>query len=146
MIEGVNSSLSSTQLVRENVERLSNARSFAQNPDRVQEVSQTQVSDTSAQFVVDSNYNARVVQVVDESTGDVLSQFPTQSTLERRQIAEQVSADVFESPVLVAQSTENRVEDAPVVANPEAQLASQALAAGQRAGIEVLSAGVSFSA
>ena len=143
MIEAINSSLSNTQFVRGNVERTDSLRSFAANPERVQEVAQ---HSEGSVFTVDLDFGARVVQVVDEQTGDVLSQFPTESTLSRRQRVDEVSAQVFTPPSLEATQNPEVQQEAPVV-NAQAQLASQALAAGEQASsVKALSAGGSFLA
>lgn len=145
MIEAINSSLSNTQFVRGNAERVDSLRSFAANPDRVQEVAPS--IDETPVFTVDLNYGARVVQIVDEQTGDVLSQFPTESTLSRRQRVDDVQASQVEfTPPSLEQSQSVEVDYEPPAVNAQAQLASQALAAGEQASVKSLSAGVSFLA
>lgn len=80
MIEAVNSVLSNAVLARGSAEQQSVARSFAANPERVQEVAQAPY--VSPYISVNVNYNKAVLQIRDGDTGDVVRQFPSESQLE----------------------------------------------------------------
>lgn len=88
MIEGVNSVLANAAIVRANAEQSSVVRSFAANPARVQEAaSAPQAPYISPYIHLDVNYNKAVLQIRDSDTGDVLKQFPSNTTLEARRRA-----------------------------------------------------------
>lgn len=80
MIEAVNSVISNAVLARGSAEQQSVARSFAANPERVQEVAQAPY--VSPYISMDINYNKAVLQIRDSDTGDVVRQFPTESQME----------------------------------------------------------------
>ncbi len=80
MIEAVNSVLSNAVLARGSAEQQSVARSFAANPEKVQEVAQAPF--VSPYISVNVNYNKAVLQIRDGDTGDVVRQFPSESQLE----------------------------------------------------------------
>ena len=81
MIEAVNSVLSNAPYTKAVVEQQSAARSFAANPDRVQEAS-IQAPYISLYIKVDTNFDKAVLQIRDNDTGDVVRQIPTESQLE----------------------------------------------------------------
>lgn len=80
MIEAVNSVISNAVLARGSAEQQSVVRSFAANPERVQEVAQAPY--VSPYISMDINYNKAVLQIRDSDTGDVVRQFPTESQME----------------------------------------------------------------
>ncbi len=80
MIEAVNSVLSNAVLARGSAEQQSVARSFAANPERVQEVAQAPY--VSPYISMNLDYNKAVLQIRDGDTGDVVRQFPSESQLE----------------------------------------------------------------
>lgn len=79
MIEAVNSVLSNAPLARGSAEQQSTSRSFAANPERVQEVAKAPY--VSPYIHVDVNFDRAVLQIRDSDTGDVLRQFPSESQL-----------------------------------------------------------------
>ena len=85
MIEAVSSTVSNAALVRGQAEQASQARSFAANPDRVQEVPK---SGLSLSIGVDLNFDKAILQIRDVETGDVIQQIPTESQLKAFQRAE----------------------------------------------------------
>jgi hypothetical protein len=90
MIEGVNALIANAANVR--VEQTSVIRSFAANPGRVQEAaSAPQAPYVSPYIHLDLNYDKAVLQIRDGDTGDVVRQYPSESSLEstRRAIAAQ---------------------------------------------------------
>ncbi len=91
MLEAVNSVISNLPLLRGNAEQVAVARSFAANPDRVQEVPMAPY--ISPYIHVDVNYDKAVLQLRDSETGDVEAQIPSEERLaqireseERRQL------------------------------------------------------------
>lgn len=80
MIEAVNSVVSNATLVRGAAEQQSVTRSFAANPERVQEIPKAPF--ISPYIRVDTNFNKAVLQIRDSDTGDVIRQFPSESQLE----------------------------------------------------------------
>lgn len=85
MIEAVSSTVSNAPVVRGQAEQASQARSFAANPDRVQEVPK---SGLSLSIRVDLNFDKAILQIRDVETGDVITQIPTESQLKAFQRAE----------------------------------------------------------
>ncbi len=87
MIEAVNSVIANASLLRGNTEQVDASRAFASNPERVQEVV---ARSPSAPFVspyisVDVRFDTAVLQIRDSDTGDVVSQFPSESAMAARQ-------------------------------------------------------------
>lgn len=87
MIEAVNSVLVGAQLLRGTSEQTSQPRVDVQAP------AQDRIPGPVAPFVspyifVDVNFNKAVLQIRDSDTGDVLRQFPSESTLEARRRVE----------------------------------------------------------
>ncbi len=80
MIEAVNSVIANASVLRGPAEQASAARSFAANPDRVQEVILAPY--VSPYIHVDVNYDKAVLQIRDGDTGNVLKQFPSEAALE----------------------------------------------------------------
>lgn len=109
MIEAVNSSVSSSAILRASADQVSTQRAQAANPARVQEAAEPlrdapQVPYISPYIHLDLNYNKAVLQIRDSSTGDVVRQFPSEESLEVRrlqQLREQtaVSEDLPEPEV-----------------------------------------------
>jgi uncharacterized FlaG/YvyC family protein len=79
MIEAVNSVLQTSGLVRGNAEQVSNARSFASNPERIQEAPKAPY--ISPHIHVDVNVNKAVIQIRDADTGEVEAQIPSETRL-----------------------------------------------------------------
>lgn len=111
MIEGTNSVLATAQIVRGAAEQSSVARSFAANPDRAQEVpAGPRAPYISPYIFVDVNFDKAVLQIRDSDTGDVLRQFPSESTLEARSRADALSRGEPVPP----RSLEGEVRESPV--------------------------------
>jgi hypothetical protein len=87
MLEAVNSVISNAPLIRGNAEQVATARSFAANPERVQEVAQAPY--VSPYIHVDVNYNKAVLQLRNGETGDVETQIPSEERLAQIRDAEQ---------------------------------------------------------
>lgn len=79
--------LSNAPLQRSNVEQVAVARSFAANPDRVQEVPMAPY--ISPYIHVDVHYNQAVLQLRDSDTGKVEGQIPSEERLEQIRETEQ---------------------------------------------------------
>jgi hypothetical protein len=94
MLEAVNSVLQTAPLARGNVEQTSNARTFSANPDKVQEAPRAPY--VSPFVFVDVNFDKAVLQIRDSDTGDVITQFPSETRL-RAALASQPS-DSSEAP------------------------------------------------
>lgn len=90
MIEAVNSVLSNAVLARGSAEQQSVARSFAANPERVQEV--VQAPYVSPYISMDINYNKAVLQIRNSDNGEVVRQFPSESQLEAYRKAQAAQA------------------------------------------------------
>lgn len=80
MIEAVNSVLSNANYTKVAVEQQSVARSYAANPQRIQEAPQAPY--ISPYVVMDVNFDKAVLQLRDADTGDVVRQIPTESQME----------------------------------------------------------------
>lgn len=93
MIEAVNSVISNAVLARGSAEQQSVVRSFAANPERVQEVAQAPY--VSPYISMNIDHNKAVLQIRDSDTGDVIRQFPTESQMEayRKAQAAQLTRD-----------------------------------------------------
>ncbi len=90
MIEAVNSSVSSSAVLRATADQVSVQRAQS-NPARVQEAAEPlrdapQVPYISPYIHLDLNYNKAVLQIRDSSTGDVVRQFPSEESLEVRRL------------------------------------------------------------
>lgn len=151
MVEAVNAVISNSSVLRGTVENVSTTRSFAANPDRVQEAaSAPQVPYISPYISVDTNYNKAVLQIRDSDTGDVIRQFPSESRLQQVRQQEQ-RAQAQQEVSEASQPSQQRVEptSVQVVSNSnagaipagvaEAQIATAALSAGAQAGVSVSS-------
>jgi len=93
MIEAVKSTLAATASVQKTAEQASNARSFAANPEKKQEVAE--IPYVSPSVRVDNNAKIAILEFKDSLSGDVLVQIPSEAQLEaykRRQAKE--SAEV----------------------------------------------------
>ena len=89
MIEAVNSTVSNATLVRGVAEQQSVARSFAANPERIQEIPKAPF--ISPYIRVDTNFDKAVLLIRDSDTGDVIRQFPSESQLEAYRRAQAAS-------------------------------------------------------
>ncbi|MAZ76791.1 MAG: hypothetical protein CMH31_05765 [Micavibrio sp.] len=105
MIEAVNSVLSNASLSRGAAEQQSASRSYAANPEKIQE--SARVPYISNYISVDAKYQKAVLQIRDSDTGDVVRQFPTESQLKAYRTAqefvdraEQLKSEDTTTPVL----------------------------------------------
>lgn len=89
MIEAVNSVLSNASATRAVVEQQATTRSYAANPEKIQEAAKTPY--VSPYISIDRNYNKAVLQIRDSDTGDVVRQFPTEGQLKAYRTAQQFS-------------------------------------------------------
>lgn len=132
MIEAVNSVLASSTAVRGVAEQVSTARSFAANPDRVQEVAKAPY--VSPYIRVDVNFDKAVLQVRDSDTGDVLRQYPSESQLQayrRAQAAQSRAQALVEKENLQPQVQSSPAPDVPDVEVSAPQVADVTVAAPQ---------------
>lgn len=90
MIEAVNSVLSNVPASRGQVEQQATARSYAANPEKVQEAAVSSPY-VSPYISIDRNYNKAVLQIRDSDTGDVVRQYPTEGQLKAYRTAQQFS-------------------------------------------------------
>lgn len=94
MIEAINTAIANAPLLRGNAEQASVLRSASNQT----QVEQSQSSETvkapyvSPYIFVNTKYNTAVLQIRDSDTGDVIDQFPRETTLQARQRAEQLSS------------------------------------------------------
>jgi hypothetical protein len=161
MIEAVNSVIASAQVDRSAPAQVDAARSYAANPERVQEAKPVvQAPYISPYIVMNNDYNKAVIQIRDSSTGDVLKEFPSENVLEARQQAEvsrqqtkparqlnifdssvepqtfeePVSRDTahFEAPATTSTATTTPAPAAPSSPRPETQVAVAALVAASQ--------------
>ncbi|MCF8495999.1 MAG: hypothetical protein K9G62_04945 [Alphaproteobacteria bacterium] len=166
MIEAVNSTVQNVQVIRGQAGQDSAARSYAANPERLQEAANVpRAPYISPAIAVDVYYNTAVLQIRDSETGDVVRQFPTEPSLRARQASQaqeeggEIFAQADEAPKVSrsadkgdaadagASFSENSgVPQASAQVSAQAQVAVAALNAGARAGVESLSAGVSVVA
>lgn len=85
MIEAANSVALNFSTLRGNAEQVASARSYASNPEKIQEVAQAPY--ISPYVYVDVDFDRAVLQIRDSDTGDVVRQFPSESELESRRRA-----------------------------------------------------------
>lgn len=168
MIEGVNSAVANATLLKSNTEQ---AISVAQTPAQpVVQSSDEGVKAPVAPYVspyifVNTKFDTAVLQIRDSDTGDVIDQFPRETTLAARQRAESITSNqarvvevddlsqVENSSVAASRQRSNVASAslASVEAGPSsslvasAQVASAALSAGASAG-QPTSSGFSITA
>lgn len=121
MIEAVNSVVASSTVVRGQAEQVSVARSYAANPERVQEVAKAPY--VSPYIRVDVNFDKAVLQVRDSDTGDVLRQYPSESQLQayRRAQAAQARAQALVEKENLSPQGETSAAPAPSVPDVEVE-------------------------
>ena len=142
MIEAVNSVVSNAPLVRIAADQVNVARSFAANPNRVQEAAGTDLPKApyiSPYISWSNDYGKAVLQIRDSESGEVVNQFPSETRLRA-----QLSRPVSDIPT-PKQNTEGSTSVTPQQsATPapqaqqqvaEAQVAAAALAKGAQASL-----------
>lgn len=122
MIEAVNSVLSNTSANRVATEQQSTLRSYATNPDRVQEVARAPY--VSPHISIDKNYNKAILQIRDSDTGDVLRQYPTEGQLKAYRTAQQFSERQKARAHVEAPSTKETPTHQPVQKAPSQPIQS----------------------
>jgi len=86
MIEAVNSVVSNAQLARVSTDQVATLNSFAADQPAVESVARGPVAPYVSPYVsVDTRFDTAVIQIRDSDTGDVLTQFPSEPTLQSRQ-------------------------------------------------------------
>jgi len=91
MIEAINSVLANAPLLRGNAEQQSSLRDAVTAEEAIESIKQyPKAPFVSPHVSVDSSYGEAVLQIRDSDTGDVLRQFPSESTLESRARAERI--------------------------------------------------------
>ncbi len=173
MIEAVNSAVSNAQLSSAIAAQASTANSLAARQADIESVSRAPVAPyLSLNVSMDTQYDTAVFQVRDSDTGDVLTQFPTEPTLQQRQAQaaqRQIqSQDAAPSPVVNERSsaeitrssggTSETVVQASIIAQSSsapadvgtsagaAQVAIAALSAGAQSGSNVATSTTSVTA
>ena len=85
MIEAVNSVISNAQLARVSTDQVATANSFAADASAVESVARAPVAPYISPYIsLDTRHNTAVLQIRDSDTGDVLTQFPSESRLRQR--------------------------------------------------------------
>ena len=100
MIEAVTSAISNSTVSRASVEQLSGANSFAADPVAVESVAKGPRAPFVSPYVqYDTNFDTAVLQIRDSETGDVLKQFPTEQTLQRREFISSIEQGREQRPL-----------------------------------------------
>ncbi len=171
MIEAVNSSIASAQLLRGSVEQVSTAPQNVAPPVTVGEAPAAPKAPYISPYIsVDLNSNKAVLQIRDSETGDVEQQFPTESRLAQLQQQEarqeaasrvaransyevqntQLSSDsvstVGQTTDIVTVQDVTSSEPSNNVSLPSPQVAAAALDAGAQSAQNAASAGISVLA
>ena len=115
MLEAVNSVLSNNSSTRASAEQVSTVRSFAANPERIQEAARPSITRT---ITIDNNINRAILEIRDNNSGDVVRQFPTEGQLKAYQTAQQFAAS--------RESRQNQVETQQVSSPAPASATTQA--------------------
>lgn len=87
MIEAVNSAISNAQQARFTADQVATLNSFAADIEAIESVARGPVAPYVSPYVsVDTRFDTAVLQIRDSDTGDILTQFPSESTLEQRRV------------------------------------------------------------
>ncbi|MCB9982328.1 MAG: hypothetical protein H6861_01465 [Rhodospirillales bacterium] len=87
MIEAVNSVISNARLARFTADQVATLNSFAADAEAVQSVARGPVAPYVSPYIsVDTRFDTAVLQIRDSDTGDILTQFPSETTLEQRRV------------------------------------------------------------
>lgn len=124
MIEAVKSTLAAAPIVQRGLDQASNARSFAVNPDKKQEIAEAPY--VSPNVRVDNNAKIAILEFRDSVSGDVLAQIPSEAQLEaykRRQAKEsaEIEAQVTGADKKIQQAEDRGDEAAAAIARAEAE-------------------------
>ncbi len=149
MIEAVNSAVANAAVVRASAEAATAVtRSYAANPDRIQESAGTPKAPYISPFIhLDLDYDKAVLLIRDAETGDVVRQFPSESALESRrravalqqnqQLAQQAAPKNVSAPsgdVHNFDSSSSSVGVSAPAQNAQAQVAAAALESSAQVG------------
>ncbi len=148
MIEAVNSVVSNAPLIRGSLDQTNSAR--ATDVEIEVSAAAPQAPFVSPYVYVDVNFDTAVLQLRDSDTGDVLRQFPSESTLEaRRRVDDTVQTERVLSQLRGSSRDSSSGESqgssggiAPTQAaapNPQAQIAAAALASSAQAANPLIS-------
>ncbi len=106
---------------------MSTARSFVANPEKIQETARPSKTTT---VTIDNTINRAILEVRDNSSGDVVRQFPTEGQLKAYRLAQQLDTSKesreslpTEAPSIAPQSTSTEVSSggsAPKAPAPQA--------------------------
>ncbi len=164
MIEAVNSSIASTQVLRSNVEHVAAVPVISAKPVSTEDAPQTPKAPYISPYIaIDTTSNKAVIQIRNRDTGDVKDQYPSESRLAQlsQQQARQVNTTkIKEHPEASAPTTsapslqtadiitvQDVTSSAPSnISLPSPQVAAAALSAAAQSASPVISAGVSVSA
>lgn len=113
MLEAVNSVVSNATMLRGNAEQIAATRSFAANPDRVQEVPTAPF--LSPYVSLDAINDRAVLQLRDSNTGDIESQIPSEGMMARTNQILQNSGNIKKTTVSVESPTATGTDSAPKV-------------------------------
>ncbi len=170
MIEAVNSTIANAALVRNVAEQATAARLQSPPPaEERREIALPQAPYVSPYIKVDTEFDTAVLQIRDSATGDVIDQFPRETTLaarqrqevlreladrqseqtaQPRQQASELRSSGSSAAARPAQGTAYIAQEASTSSAPsssDAQLASAAFASGATSGANI-SRGVSVTA
>ncbi len=158
MIEAVNSVISNAQLARGTTDQTATLNSFAADTQAIESVARAPLAPFISPYIsVDTNFDTAVLQIRDSDTGDVLTQFPSESALQQRraQAARQESAELQTQSRETREAPTQRVDTSattfqaqqvaqrsapPAAAGGPAQAAIAALSAGAQSGVANASA------
>lgn len=102
MIEAIKSTLSVAPIVQKTNEQVSGSKSFASNPEKVQQVSTNTDNGfySSRNVRVDSNVRVAVLEFRNPLNGDVKTQIPTEAQLEayeRKALQQEIASQTQET-------------------------------------------------
>jgi hypothetical protein len=100
MIDAIKTTLASAPVVQKQVEQTSSSRSFATNPDKVQEVAPPKEGFYFSRNVsIDNNSKVAVLEFRNPLNGDVKTQIPTEAQLQAYEIAELRAKDTAQGSI-----------------------------------------------
>ena len=110
MIEAVNSAISNAGLARGVAAQAATLNSFAADQVAIESVARAPLAPFISPYIsVDANFDTAVLQIRDSDTGDVLTQFPSESALQQKRTQEARQ----EAAQLQTQSQTREVREAP---------------------------------
>lgn len=109
MIEGVNSSIASSVLVRPAVDQVERVASYSANPNQVQRVAAPPY--LSLNVAMNYTIDKAVLQFRDAESGEVLSQIPSEKQIKAYRRAASQQPVIFEPKVDAAEAREANASD-----------------------------------